>query len=140
MNPRIILVHLHLDFEKHLLPLLHKWNEAQSLFEFVGLRPSRKLEQILLNPGVISDDEASLTADQIRAEAGFKPTDGIVVFTEKRLFDDIYYQLFVGGREADETPPNVSILSLHFLRQVYNVSDSNKSKFLAPSFRIFFSL
>src|SRR5271165_5861543 len=100
MSSQIALVHLHLDFEQHLVELLRGWNVAQNAIEFVGVRPSRSLEHPLLTPGAISDDEASRIAARIRTEAGYSGDDGVIVFTEKRLFDDVFYQLFVGGRQA----------------------------------------
>ncbi len=120
MRQQITLVHLHLDFEEPLSELLRKWNEIQNVIEFVGVYPSRGHERSLLTPGAISDDDASCIAAQIRTEAGYRADDGIIVFTEKRVFDDEFYQLFVGGREANEDPPRVAVLSLDYLRRSYN--------------------
>lgn len=131
MNTQIALVHLHLDFERHLAELLRRWNAAQSSIEFVGVRPSRKLEHPLLTPGAISDDEASSIAARVRTEAGYCGDDGIIVFTEKRLFDNSYYQLFVGGREADQQPPRVAVLSLQYLRREYPRPESRYSRFFS---------
>lgn len=131
MQSQIALVHLHLDFEQYLVELLRRWNEVQNVIEFVGVRPRRKLEHPLLTPGAISDDEASDIAARIRAEAKFGPGDGIIVFTERRLFDDTYYQLFVGGREDDEEPPRVAVLSLHYLRLAYGGAEPHESKFFS---------
>ena len=122
-----ILVHLHPDFSHELKDVLKRWNIVQQEIEFVGIRPKHKWESSLLSSGEISDDEASTIAAKIRAENGFSPGDGILVFTEKRLYDEDYYQLFVGGREADEIPPRVGILSLQFLRSFYKSPDSRKS-------------
>ncbi len=130
MNRQIALVHLHLDFEKHLAELLRKWNAVQNAIEFVGVRPSRMHEHPLLTPGVISDDDASRIAAQIRTAAGYSADDDIIVFTEKRVFDDTYNQLFVGGREADEDPPRVAILSLDYLRRSYNEAKGDAPVFL----------
>lgn len=129
MNDQIVLIHLHLDFEEHLANLLRKWNMAQDIFEFIGIRPSHKFEHPLLTPGAISDDEASTIAARIRTQAGYSPDNGIIVFTEKRVYDDEFYQLFVGGREADEEPPNIAILSLQFLRLSYQEANTQESKF-----------
>lgn len=131
MDSQILLVHLHLDFEEHLAKLLHRWNTAQNVIEFVPVRPSRRLEHPLLTPGEISDEEASRIAARIRTEAGYSADDGVIVFTEKRLFDDTYYQLFVGGREADEEPPRVAILSLNFMRRAYEKAESQHSRFFS---------
>jgi predicted Zn-dependent protease len=122
-----ILIHLHPDFSHELKDVLKRWNIVQHEIEFVGIRPKHKWESSLLSSGEISDDEASTIAAKIRAENGFSPDDGILVFTEKRLYNEDYYQLFVGGREADEIPPRVGILSLQFLRNFYKSPDSRKS-------------
>lgn len=131
MHTQNALVHLHIDFEQHLTALLRKWNETQNIIEFIGVRPSGRLEHPLLTPGAISDDEASRIAARIRTEAGYSADDGIIVFTEKRLFDDDYYQLFVGGREADEEPPRVGILSVEFMRRSYKKAKSHDSRFFS---------
>src|ERR1039457_871220 len=104
-----VLVHLHPDFQQPLEDLLETWNATQHSWNFVGLRPRREAERTLLTPGSISDDEASLLASEMRASTGHSPQSGIVVFTEKRLFDEEYYQLFVGGRAADDDPPGIAI-------------------------------
>jgi hypothetical protein len=109
-----VLVHLHPDFQKPLEDLLELWNKTQHSWNFVGLRPRRDAERSLLTPGAISEDEASLIAAKMRASAGFQPDRGILVFTEKRLYAEAYYQLFVGGREADDDPPRIAVLSLDF--------------------------
>ena len=141
MSSPIALVHLHIDFEQPLTKLLRKWNLVQHMIEFIGVRPSRKFEQRLLTPGAISDDDASETAAQIRTDAGFRADDGIVVFTEKRLFDEKYFQLFVGGREADETPPRIGILSLDYLRLAYQSAESAEPRlFSAIVSNILFSV
>ncbi len=141
MDSQIALIHLHLDFEQHLTELLHRWNAVQNSIEFVGVRPSRKFEHPLLTPGAISDDEAARIAARIRTEAGYSADDGILVFTEKRLFDEDYYQLFIGGREADEEPPRVGILSVHYLRHEYEKAESHDSRlFSAIVSNILFSL
>ena len=131
MSSQIVLVHLHLDFEQHLGELLRGWNVAQNAIQFFGVRPSRSLEHPLLTPGSISDDEASRIAARIRTEAGHSADDGVIVFTEKRLFDGVFYQLFVGGRQADEVPPRVAILSLQFMRLAYEKAESRDSRFFS---------
>lgn len=131
MSTQHALVHLHIDFEQHLTELLRKWNRIQNVIEFVGVRPRTSLEHPLLTPGAISDDEASRIAARIRTDAGYSADDGIIVFTEKRLFDNTYYQLFVGGREADEEPPRVGILSVEFIRRSYEKANSHDSHFFS---------
>ncbi len=114
------LVHLHPDFNTPLRSMLQTWNTTQDAIEFIGLRLGRTFERALLSAGVISEDEASSISDQVRHAAGYPRTAGVIVFTEKRLYNDDYYQLFVGGREKDEEPPRIAILSLHYLRQAYS--------------------
>ena len=141
MKTQNALVHLHFDFDEHLTELLRKWNQTQNMIEFVGVRPSAKLERPLLTPGAISDDEASRIAAQIRTDAKYSPNDAIIVFTEKRVYDDEYYQLFVGGKEADEEPPSVGVLSLEFMRRSYEETESRDSRFFgAIASNILFSI
>ena len=131
MKSRTILIHLHLDFEKYLSELLSQWNSKQDVFEFIGVIPGRKFEQPLLTPGEITDDEASRIADQIRKDAKFDSKDGIIIFTERRLYDETFYQLFVGGNESDDEPPNIATISLQFLRREYAEANSLHSKFFS---------
>jgi hypothetical protein len=110
------LVHLHPDFQDPLEDLFELWNAAQRSWRFIGLRPCHETERVLLTPGAISNDDASLLAAGMRASAGYQPQQGIIVFTEKRLYDGQCYQLFVGGHGVDENPPRIAVLSLDFLR------------------------
>lgn len=135
-----ILVHLHPDFQKPLEDLLDTWNAQQQSWRFVGLRPGRELERILLTPGSISDGEASLRGAAMRTAVGHTEAAGIIIFTEKRLFDEDYYQLFVGGTEADEEPPRVGVLSLDFLRKMYKQGYGAPVLFRAIASNILFSL
>ncbi|HEX8114176.1 MAG TPA: TIR domain-containing protein [Kofleriaceae bacterium] len=112
-----ILVHLHPDFQQPLEELFDSWNQIQSSWNFVGIRPRREYERALLTPGAISSDDASQLAARIRAAVGYTSEPSVIVFTEKRLFDDKYDQLFLGGQEADEDPPSIGIVSLEFLRR-----------------------
>jgi hypothetical protein len=139
-TPVSVLVHLHPDFQEPLEYLLDTWNTLQQGWRFVGLRPGRDLERILLTPGAISDDEASELGAAMRSAVGHTEAAGIIIFTEKRLFDEDYYQLFVGGREADEEPPRVGILSLDFLRKMYRHGRDAPVLFRAIASNILFSL
>jgi predicted Zn-dependent protease len=141
MASRNVLIHLHLDLEKYLLELLGEWNAKQDVFEFIGVIPAREFEQPLLTPGEITDDEATRIADQIRKDAKFDSKNGIIIFTEKRLHDETNYQLFVGGNTSEEEPPNISIISLQFLRHTYDEITSPHSKFFSAIVsNIFFSI
>src|SRR5271166_714066 len=131
MSSQTALVHLHLDFDRHVGELLRVWNVAQNEIGFVGVRPSRKLEHPLLTPGAISVNEASRIAARIRPEAGYSADDGVIVFTEKRLFDEVFYQLFVGGRQAGEVPPRVAIISLQFMRRADEKAENRDSQFFS---------
>ena len=37
MNPRYTLIHLHFDIEKHLEPLLRRWNERRTFLNLLGI-------------------------------------------------------------------------------------------------------
>lgn len=139
-QPASVLLHLHPDFQDPMEYLLDTWNTLQHSWRFVGLRPSRELERILLTPGAITDDEASRHAADMRAAVGHAGATGIIIFTEKRLFDEDYYQLFVGGREADEEPPRVAVLSLDFLRKMYRQAEGAPVLFRAIASNVLFSL
>lgn len=138
--PASVLVHLHPDLQDPLEALLDTWNDLQHSWRFIGLRPGREFERILLTPGAISDGEASLRGAAMRNAVGHTQAAGIIIFTEKRLFDEDYYQLFVGGTEAHEDPPRVAVLSLDFLRNMYKDSQSAPVLFRAIASNILFSL
>jgi predicted Zn-dependent protease len=139
-NIESMLVHLHPDFQQSLEELFELWNNAQNSWNFIGLRPRLEAERILLTPGSISDDEASLLADNMRTAAGHSSKINIIIFTEKRLFDDDYFQLFVGGRDADEVPPRIGLLSLDFLRKDYLQHSGKPVLFRAIISNILFSI
>lgn len=135
------LLHLHPDFQRPLEDLLDVWNSAQESCNFVGLRPRREAERVLLTPGSISNDQASQLAADIRISAGHLSANGIMVFTEKRLYDPpMYYQLFVGGRSATEVPPRIAVLSLEFLRKSYRGHQTVPILFRAITCNILFSV
>ena len=135
-----VLVHLHPDLRDCLEDIFEVWNATQTSWNFIGLRPRRAAERTLLIPGSISDDEASSLAAEMRASAEYSPNCGIIVFTEKRLYDEDHYQLFVGGREVDEDPPRIGVLSLDFLRKVYSSAGPESLFFRAILSNILFSL
>jgi len=137
---QIVLLHLHPDFATELKEVLRRWNIAQKQIEFIAVRPRHTLDIQLLTPGSISNDEASNIGARIRTEAGYPPDNGIIVFTEKRLYDNEYDQLFVGGKESDEMPPCVGVLSLQYLRKLYSNGQSSTFMFKAIVSNIIFSL
>jgi predicted Zn-dependent protease len=135
-----VLVHLHPDLRDCLEEIFEIWNTTQGSWNFIGLRPRRAAERTLLIPGSISDDKASSLAAEVRASAEYSPKCGIIVFTEKRLYDEDHYQLFVGGRGVDEDPPRIGVLSLNFLRKVYSYAGPESLFFRAILSNILFSL
>lgn len=114
-----VLVHLHPDFQQALEQVLEIWSGVQHSWNFIPLRPRSEPESILLDRGAISNDEACALAAQVRWSAGHRDSAAIVIFTEKRVYSDDFYQLYVSGRGAQEFPPRVAILSLDFLRKSY---------------------
>jgi hypothetical protein len=124
------LLHLHPDLQEPLVKILSSWNRAQKAIRFIPLCPRRTHEHVLLTPGTIHENDASKIADKIRTDAGYSKRDSVLVFTEKRLYTDEFYQLFVGGRGPSEVPPNITILSLHFLRATYEKGGSGKHMLL----------
>lgn len=135
-----LLIHLHPDFATELKDLFKRWNMAQGKLEIIGLRPRHKWDAFLLTSGSISDNKACRIADTVRMEAEYSPDDSIIVFTEKRLYDDDYYQLFVSGREVGEEPPAIGVISLEYLRKLYSKNNSSSLMFKAIISNILFSL
>jgi nucleoside phosphorylase len=109
-----VLVHLHPDFAGELDWVLQAWNRAQNTLTFRGIRPSLDLEAQLLSPGASPLEETLHLADIIRkAEPLASREARIIVFTEKRIFEGLYYQLYFGGSDG-----RVSI-SLDFTRKLF---------------------
>lgn len=123
-------LHLHPDLQEPLVKLIDSWNRAQKAIRFISLRPRRTDEHVLLTPGTIHEEDASEIADRIRSDDGYSKKDSVLVFTEKRLYADGYYQLFVGGHGPGEVPPNITILSLHYLRATYEKAGGRKHMLL----------
>ncbi len=124
--PKINLgIHSHPDFTQELSNIIKIWNNKQSHVLFNIIRARREIETQLISSGSISEKEAALIASQMRKEAGFKEDDGIIQFTEKRLFGGLYYQLFATGTEHDKEPPNTATISLKFMRLL---SQNKKNK------------
>lgn len=135
-----VLIHLHPDFANQLRDIFHLWNNVQESIYFNGVFIDKKYEQELLTYGAISDDRASDIADEIRTQLKFGNQSGIIIFTEKRLYDGECYQLYVGGREFDEAPPNIGIISLDFVRQLFQNNSEQGYLFKSIISNILFSL
>src|SRR4051795_8672376 len=105
------LLHLHPDLQEPLVKILGSWNKAQKAIRFLPLCPRRTHDHVLLTPGTIHEENVSKIADKIRSDAGYSNKVSVLVFTEKRLYTDEFYQLFVGGHGPTEAPPNITILS-----------------------------
>jgi nucleoside phosphorylase/predicted Zn-dependent protease len=117
-----ILVHLHPDFSEELEKVLGKWNEVQSTLFFRGIRPPKEIEAVLLAPGSVALERTFTIAKEARSAAGFKSDDEIIVFTEKRIFEEPdYYQLYFGGSG------NVATISLDFTRKLFKDSSPTEN-------------
>jgi nucleoside phosphorylase len=117
-----ILVHLHPDFSEELEKVLKKWNDVQGTLIFHGLHPSRDIEAVLLAPGAVASTETFEIAARLRSTAGYTKGDGIIVFTEKRIFAPGYYQLYYDGSPS----ANITTISLDFTRQLF--ADSSETE------------
>jgi len=111
-----VLVHLHPDFSCELEDVLKKWNAAQTSLIFDGIHPPKDLEALLLSGGAIPLAESLEIAKQIRASLGHTSDHEIMVFTEKRIFEDPYYQLYFGGLDGAVT------ISLDVTRRLFEHS------------------
>ena len=121
-EPRIIVVHLHPDFQDELLELINTWNDAQITLKFTPLRPPRELESKLLLNRPLLDMRAVEIACALRSQSGFELQDGIIQFCEGRLHGDKTYQLFAStslsaGRLAEST------ISLRMMRILVDDGD-----------------
>jgi hypothetical protein len=119
---RLVVVHLHRDFQDELLELLNAWNEVQKILKFVPLRPPRELETRLLVDRPLLDERASGLADTLRRESGFQNQDGIIQFYEGRLHGRDTHQLFAStllrdGRLGEST------ISLRMMRILVDDGD-----------------
>lgn len=117
-----VLIHLHPDFSEELDSILQKWNSSQHVLTFYGVRPRREHEVKLLTRGAISLDETHKIAAKIRNESGYSPDVEMMIFTEKRIYTDEYYQLFFGGTDSSEDIPSTTTISLDFTRKLFNQS------------------
>lgn len=121
-----ILIQLHPDFDEALSRLLDRWNHSQSSVRFIGIRPKREHEVQLITKGSILAAESFIVLAQIRAEAGFSSDDEFIGFTEKRLHEPGYNQLFLSGTEGEQSPPKVTTISLDFTRKAFSKDSESK--------------
>lgn len=137
----LVLIHLHPDFSEELASIFQKWNGSQHVVSFYGVRPRRKYEVKLLTRGAIPLEETYDIAAKIRNEAGYTPDDEVMVFTEKRIYTNDYHQLFFGGTTKYNDIPNVTTISLDFMRKLFRKSsDINPFMFRAILVNILSSL
>jgi hypothetical protein len=128
--PKInVCVHSHPDFAEELNEAFKIWNSCQSHAFFSLVKPSQETERILLSHGKIDDSEAASIANIIREESGFTIDDGIILFSEKRLYSKEYHQLFTSGTRHFESPPNTAMISLKIMRELADgFNNQKKSK------------
>jgi len=112
-----ILIHLHPDFSQELKAILQKWNSCQNVISFLGICPKREYEVKLLTKGAIPSQETFAIAARIRTEAGFTSDERIIIFTEKRIYTNEYYQLFLDNTLERDSIPNIATISLDFIRK-----------------------
>lgn len=115
-----VLLHLHPDFSEELEKVILNWNSVQTEKRFIGVHLKRDYEKSLLTKGAIELTKAFQLGAQIRTESGFSPDDGILIFTEKRIFEGNYHQLYYGGSEKTDPYPIVDVVSLDFTRNFFN--------------------
>ena len=120
-----VIIHLHPDFSLEISEVIKKWNTAQKELIFYGLTLRREHEVRFLTKGEIHVEEIWKIGAQARNEAGYSPDDKVILFTEKRIFNDNYYQLFFGGGGKFVSPPNVTVMSLDFARILFKDSKSD---------------
>ncbi len=114
-----VLLHLHPDFSEELESVIQKWNNAQPHFNFKGIRPPKELETDLLIGGAIQANDTFKIAEQIRKHLRYSQQDGIMIFTEKRIYEGDYYQLYFIGIG------NKSSFSLDFTRKFFGQKQFN---------------
>ncbi len=117
-----VLIHLHPDFSEQLEKIIDTWNHKQQAKLFIGIRLTRKYEVKLLTKGAIEAEHLIRMANRIRSESGFSSNDEIIIFTEKRIFTDEYDQLFLLGSTRWDNPPNVTVISLDFIRKLFHTN------------------
>ena len=114
-----VLIHLHPDFSEEMEKIITLWNNNQQTKHFEGIRLERRFEVKLLTKGAIEAQKLIVLAHMIRNEICHRPEDKIIIFTEKRIFTDKYFQLFFWGTTRWGNPPNVTVISLDFTRKLF---------------------
>lgn len=76
----------------------------------------------MLTKGAIPFEDTLRIAAKIRNEAGYAPDVEVMIFTEKRIYTNEYHQLFLGGTDNHEDIPNVTTISLDFMRKLFRQS------------------
>ena len=112
------------DFSEELVGIFKIWNSSQDNIQFYGYKPKRSYEIKLLTEPTkgIHFYEALSIGHQIKEEIAPQTDDIIILFTERRLFDDTYYQLyFMGVKE-------IAIMSLNFSKRLFEESPQNKDQ------------
>lgn len=127
MSERTILIHLHPDFAEPLLSILERWNKAQNVLEFVGIRARREQELKLVTAGSTQSIKLFPIVAQIRSDGGYSGDDEMIAFTEKRIRDEDYDQLFLDGTFGDGDPPNITLISLDFTRKGFKNTGDDKN-------------
>lgn len=115
-----VLIHLHPDFSEELESVYQKWNRVQDVLLFRGIIPPKEIEAKLMSGGAIPLEKTFEIAEQIRISGGHAQSDGIIIFTEKRIYKSPYFQLFFGGEGT------VGTISLDFTRKLFGKSDSKQ--------------
>lgn len=115
-----VLIHLHPDFSEELENICQKWNRVQDVLFFQGISPPKEIEAKLMNSGSIHLEKAFEIAEEIIKTSGRKYNDQIIIFTEKRIFEPPYYQLFFGGQGT------IGVISLDFTRKLFSQSNDKQ--------------
>lgn len=127
METKTVLIHLHPDFAELLASVLRRWNNAQKALKFIGVRPKREHELKLLTGGKIKSAKLFPVLANVRTEAGYSGDDEIIAFTEKRISDEEYDQLYLDGTLSDGNPPNITLISLDFTRKEFKNIGKDKN-------------
>lgn len=118
-----IFVHLHPDFADELQDIFNVWNNSQQQINFIGIIPQKSLEFQLLQAGEVPVEDGIQIATDMRSQSQGNYQDIIIIFTEKRIFTDKYYQLFFGGSWRE------IVVSLDFVRKLFSANNETNKIF-----------